>query len=429
MSAPRLSVVIPTYDGRPMLAACLQGLRSQTLPRGDFEVVVVDNGSGDGTETWLRAAHPDISVVREERNLGFAEANNRGAAAARGEWLVLLNNDAVAEPRFLECLERAAAASPAPAAVAGRILDAEGRLVEFGGSDLGGFGFGFQRSSWHAGYEECADGGELPFACGGAMLVRRADFVELGGLDPDYFAYYEDVDLGWRLWLSGRRVVYARGAEVRHRRHGTGRRFSDRWRHFHWYKNALQTLVKNAQEPYLPRLFPVALALCQSRIREFYAESVAASDRGEDDDARRALEIAIGAAEGVTWVLSRMDLLLEKRRSVQARRRVDDRVLGEKFGFRLDFGPEAEAWPENALALQLLPFFDVSGLLRPGQLDAAMAARLAALRGDANGNGSAALLAEKARLQHDLDCLRRSWSWRLTAPLRWLADAARGRGR
>jgi GT2 family glycosyltransferase len=429
VSAPRLSVVIPSYDGRPMLAACLQSLRSQTLARDAFEIVVVDNGSVDDTEAWLRAAHPDVCVIREARNLGFAEANNRGAAMARGERLVLLNNDAVAGPRFLEALEQAASASSAPVAVAGRILDAGGAEIEFGGSDIGGFGFGFQRSSWQAGFAECADGGELPFACGGAMLIRRADFVQLGGFDPDYFAYYEDVDLGWRLWLSGRRVVYARDAEVRHERHGTGRRFSDRWRHFHWYKNALQTLVKNVEEPYLPRLLPIALALFHSRIREFYAESVAAADRDDGDASRRALEIAIGAAEGVTWALSRMDLILEKRRTVQARRVVGDRSLSERFGFRLDFGPEAAAWPENDLALQLLPLFDVSGLLRAGQLDAAMAERLAALRGAAHGNGTAALVSDRARLQHEVDCLRRSWSWRLTRPLRWLSDAARGRPR
>lgn len=428
MSAPRLSVVIPTYDGRPMLEACLRALRAQAFPADAYEVVIVDNGSEDGTQAWLRSEHPAVVVVRLETNLGFAEATNRGVAAARGACLVLLNNDAVADPHFLEALERAASVEPAPAAVAGRILDSDGSAVEFGGSDIGGFGFGFQRSSWQQGFAECADGGEIPFACGGAMLVRRADFLESGGFDSDYFAYYEDVDLGWRLWLSGRRVVYARGAEVRHQRHGTGRRFSDRWRHFHWYKNALQTLVKNAEEPYLPRLFPVALALFQSRVREFYAESTAAADRGDQAAARRSLEIAIGAAEGLTWVLTRMDLLMAKRRAVQARRSVGDRVLSDKFGFRLDFGPEAAAWPENGLALQLLPLFDVSGLLRTGQLDAAMAERLRALRGDAGGNGFAALEAERTRLQHDLECLRRSWSWRLTAPLRWLGDAARGRG-
>ncbi|HET7294264.1 MAG TPA: glycosyltransferase family 2 protein, partial [Vicinamibacteria bacterium] len=307
MSAPRLSVVIPTWDGRRLLEACLRGLRAQTLPADAYEIVVVDNGSEDGTEAWLHAAHPDVVVLRSPENLGFAEATNRGAAAARGERLVLLNNDAVPAPPFLEALERTAAGpAPAAAAVAGRILDADGRAVEFGGSELGGFGFGFQRSSWQRGFEECEDGGELPFACGGAMLIGRAEFLALGGFDPDYFAYYEDVDLGWRLWLAGRRVVYARGAEVRHERHGTGRRFSDRWRHFHWYKNALQTLVKNAEDAYLPRLFPVALALLQSRVREFYAESAAAADRGDGDAARRALEIAIGAAEGIAWVLSRM---------------------------------------------------------------------------------------------------------------------------
>ena len=425
---PRLSVIVPSYDGRPMLVACLEGLRAQTLPQTEFEVLVVDNASTDGTSEWLQETRPEVALVRLEENAGFAEANNRGAEVARGDWLVLLNNDAVPAPPFLEALATAAAENGA-AAVAGRILDSVGEAVEFGGGELGVFGFGFQRSSWQPGFREQTDGGELPFACGGAMLVRRDRFRSLGGFDRDYFAYYEDVDLGWRLWLSGERVVYAARAEVRHLRHGTGRRFSERWRHFHWYKNALQTLLKNAEDPFLPRLFPVTLALLNSRVQAFYDDAVKAADRKDEVEARRQLEIAIGAAEGISWVLARLDHVLEKRRLVQAQRRVGDRALSEKFGLRLDFGPEAAAWPENGLALQLLQLFDVSALLRPGQLDAAIGERLRELRGEPPAQGVPGLRAERDQLAHDLACLRASWSWRLTAPLRWLAGAARGAGR
>jgi hypothetical protein len=228
------------------------------------------------------------------------------------------------------------------------------------------------------------------------------------------------------VWLSGERIVYAAQAEVRHQRHGTGRRFSERWRHFHWYKNVLQTLLKNAEDPFLPRLFPVALTLLNSRVRAFYDDAVRAADGRAEGEARRCLEIAIGAAEGISWVLGHLDRVLEKRRAVQRRRRVGDRLLSERLGLRLDFGPEAQAWPENGLALQLLQLFDVSALLRPGQLDAAITARLRDLRGEPASESSLGLIAERERLAHELACLRGSWSWRLTAPLRWLGDAARG---
>jgi GT2 family glycosyltransferase len=424
-ATPALSVVIPTLDGRALLAECLEGLARQDYPRDRVEVVVVDNGSSDGTADWLRQCHPAVRVLALGQNLGFAEPCNRGARAASGEWLVLLNNDAVAEDGFLSALV-GRAGGEAVAAVGGRILSADGTDVEFGGGGLSVFGFGFQRSSWHRGFQETPAGAAMPFACGGAMMARRDVFLDLGGFDADYFAYYEDVDLGWRLNLAGHRVVYAPEARVRHRRHATSSRFSDRWRHFHWYKNTLQTLVKNSEAPFAARLVPAAFVLLLSRVGSFLETAAEARSRGDVAEAERYLDIAVGAGEGLSWVLAHAEEVMSKRAAVQARRRVGDRALEERFGFALDFGPETAHWAENARALELLAVTDLSALLGEGAVDGARAARRGTAGPPLRPGPDDGLVAENARLRHEIDALRRSWSWRLSGPLRRLLDRWRG---
>jgi GT2 family glycosyltransferase len=394
---------------------------------------VVDNGSSDGTVEWLRQHHPGVRVVALESNLGFAEPCNRGAEAASGEWLVLLNNDAVPEEGFLSALVRRAGGEGV-AAVGGRILSADGHDVEFGGGGLSVFGFGFQRSSWQPDFRETAPGAEMPFACGGAMLVRRDVFLDLGGFDADYFAYYEDVDLGWRLNLSGHRVVYAPEARVRHRKHATSSRFSDRWRHFHWYKNTLQTLVKNSETPFAARLLPAAFLLLLSRVGSFLESAAEARSRGDAAEAQRYLDIAVGAGEGLSWLLTHADRVMAKRAAVQARRRVGDQALEERFGFALDFGPETAHWAENARALELLALTDLSSLLQSGRVAEALAEHRRSMVDAASPPSVAALehpraetlSGENARLRHEIETIRKSLTWRLSAPLRHLLDRLRG---
>lgn len=378
---PLASVIIPSLDGREMLGDCLSGLKVQSLSRDRFEIVIVDNGSADGTADWLAAEHPDVVLVRLTENVGFAAGSNRGAEVASGEHLVFLNNDAVPDSRFLEQLVRMVESEHRPDCVAARILDWTGTEVEFGGASLSMFGFGSQHSSWQRRFVEASAGEPLPFACGGAMLVRADAFERVGGFDADYFAYYEDVDLGWRLWSSGSRVVYAPGAQVRHRRHATGERFSPRWRHFHWYRNALMTLFKNSDEEILPRVFPFAVVLFFQRIGALYRAADAALVAGDAERAASMLECAVGAADGIGWILFHIDELWDKRRRVQASKRRPDRELAELFDISLDFGAEAGD-AENARALRMVPFVDLSVLYDPERARAAAASAASSIAND-----------------------------------------------
>src|SRR5262249_47280094 len=142
--------------------------------------------------------------------------------ASSSECLALLNTDMAVEPDWLTELVSAYVPDEGYRCVAGVILDWSGERLDFADGVVNYYGFGEQ-----VGFDRplpdvaIPAGRELLFACGGSMLVQREAYLAVGGFDPEYFAYFEDVDLGWRLWLAGHRVRLAARARVRHRHHGT----------------------------------------------------------------------------------------------------------------------------------------------------------------------------------------------------------------
>jgi len=203
-------VVIPTLDGRERLLRALASLERQTVPA---EVVVVDNASSDGTAEAVGAAQPQVRVVRNERNLGFGAAINRGALDLAGDVLVLVNNDVVCEPDFLESI-LAPFADDRVAAVAGVLLQsAAPELVDSAGIELD-----TTLGSWDRGWNRPVAelDGDPVGPCGGAAAYRLDVFHELGGFDESLFAYWEDVDLALRIRNAGYRCVLAADARALH---------------------------------------------------------------------------------------------------------------------------------------------------------------------------------------------------------------------
>ena len=208
-------VVIPTLDGRERLLRALASLERQTVPAA---VVVVDNASSDGTAEAIAAAHPGVRVVRNERNLGFGAAINRGTLDLTGDVLVLVNNDVVCEPDFIARIIEPFA-DERVAAVAGVLLQsAAPDLVDSAGIELDS-----TLGSWDHGWNRPASelhgdpGGHVPVGpCGGAAAYRLDVFRELGGFDEALFAYWEDVDLALRIRNAGHHSVLASGALALH---------------------------------------------------------------------------------------------------------------------------------------------------------------------------------------------------------------------
>src|SRR5581483_38878 len=115
-----ISVIVVNWNGKSLLSDCLNSLRAQTFP--DFEVIVVDNGSTDGSAQFVQAAFPEFKLIALDQNLGFAGGNNAGIRVAGGEWIALINNDATAEPGWLSALHRAVTADDRIGFAASRVV-------------------------------------------------------------------------------------------------------------------------------------------------------------------------------------------------------------------------------------------------------------------------------------------------------------------
>ncbi|HZR83305.1 MAG TPA: glycosyltransferase family 2 protein [Candidatus Binatia bacterium] len=278
--APEVSFVIVTCDRRELLAGCLESIAALDYPGDRVEIVVYDNGSRDGTRDWLARARRDVRVVAGTANAGFAAPNNRAADVAAGRLLCLVNNDVRVGPDFLRELVDARAATGA-ACVGARVLSADGTAIEFDGGTMSFYGHAAPHRHGERADEPAADAPPVPtlFASGAAMLVDRAAFRSAGGFDESYFAYFEDADLGWRLWALGERCVLAPRAGARHAEHGSEALLSPGRRIELLEQNALLTVYKNYEGERADRVFRCALALLAERAR-LEPSRAAACERG-----------------------------------------------------------------------------------------------------------------------------------------------------
>jgi len=209
-----VSIVVLSYNGRTWLEQCLGAAVAQVGP--DCELVVVDNGSTDGSVDFVRRSFPGARIVALETNLGFAAGNNAGVRAARGRYIAFLNNDAKPQPGWLSALRRVLDSHPHVGLVASRILFMHDRgVVDSAGDGLTRWGGAFKRSHGQRA-QDVLEPHEVFGACGAACLIRRDLFDEVGGFDETFFAVYEDVDLSYRVQLLGYHCLYAPDAVVCH---------------------------------------------------------------------------------------------------------------------------------------------------------------------------------------------------------------------
>jgi GT2 family glycosyltransferase len=321
-----VSVVVVTWNRRELLRACLASLARQGHP--SFEVIVVDNGSDDGSAELvldLAASYPvPLRLIANSANRGFCAANNQGFAASRSELVALLNNDAEAEPDWLESLESAIRLHADAGMAASKILvwedsrriDKCGHLIYPDGQNRG-------RGSGELDQGQFDRVEEVLWPDGCAALYRRAMLEDVGGFDEDFFAYADDAELGLRGRIAGWRCFYAPGAVVRHHRGatlgiGSARRL---------------TLIERNRVLLVVKLFPWNLLWANAG---YHFARIAAGiwaalrNRGEIryyPGAQGKMAVAAALIRGKWSALPMIPSMLRKRQAFRAKRRLNPRQI------------------------------------------------------------------------------------------------------
>ncbi|MBP8000226.1 MAG: glycosyltransferase family 2 protein [Chloroflexi bacterium] len=306
---PRASIIIPHYNGQQHLETCLGSLRRQTV--SDFEVLLVDNGSTDGSQAYLRAEFPEVRLIELGRNFGFTGACNAGFAAATSPILILLNNDTETDPHWLANILDGFARHPEVGSIASRMMLFDRRdHFHTAGDFVRLDGTPGNRGVWQKD-EGQYDREETVFsACGGAAAYRREVLEHVGYLDDAYFFSCEDVDLGWRINLAGWRVLYLPTAIVYHKLKATGGSVTGS---YYDGRNFLYLIAKNMPSSLLRRHWRMILRgqwrITREALRHWRGEAARARLRGQ------------------LAGLFKLPTLWGKRRQVQQHRRLDDDSL------------------------------------------------------------------------------------------------------
>jgi GT2 family glycosyltransferase len=312
-------VIVVNWNGEAYLAECVDSLLKQTYPL--TEVLVVDNASSDGSVRLILDRYGDrVRLIANRRNSGFAGGNNIGIAASKGAYVLLLNNDAAADPRWVAALVREAEVDPRIGMCASKILTWEDAdVLDSAGLLLFRDGLGRGRGRLERDDGRFARGEEvlLPSAC--AALYRRAMLDEIGLLDETFFMYCEDMDLGLRARLAGWRCRYVPDAVVRHRYSATAGRYSVR-KVFLVERNRIWVMVKT---------FPLsALAVSPfwtivRLVRQAYAgwRGHGGAGRALEQASPFGLVLAVGRAY---WAAARgLPTMWKARRGIARLRRVE----------------------------------------------------------------------------------------------------------
>jgi GT2 family glycosyltransferase len=300
MNTIPLSAVIISWNGMRYLPACLAALSPQ-LPPG-AELVLVDNGSTDGMAAWVRATYPQARLIELRENLGFAGGVNAGLRVARGELLLLLNDDAFAEPGFVAALLDVLGRRPDVGAAAGVLLFAHRpELVASAGIRVRRDWLALDLWAGRPAAELPSEAQPIMGPSGGAALYRRALLADVGLLEPNFFNYLEDVDLAWRALLRGWRSVVVPKARARHVYSATAGQDSP-FKQRLLGRNRLRVIVRCLPAELLPGCLPAILAY------ELLAVAYGALTRHP------------AMIHGRVAAIRELPKLLRERRAIQARR-------------------------------------------------------------------------------------------------------------
>ena len=307
-SVSKVAVVVPNWNGADHLAVCLDSLLSQTLKA---RIIVVDNGSTDGSLELLKK-YPDIEVIKHDKNKGYAGGVNPGfkrAIELKLDYVAPFNNDAVADKDWLKQLVDELDAKPEVGIATCKILNEDGSHIDSTGDYYTTWGLPYPRGRGETDIDKYDDKNDIFAASGGASLYRVEMLEEIGLLDEDFFAYYEDVDLSFRAQLAGWRVRYVPTSIVNHQISATSSKIKG-FATYQTMKNLPWLFWKNVPGRFMLNMFP----------RFFLAHSLfylRAISRGQFFPASKGLFIAL-------WLFPKK--LLQRRQIQHAKKASNDYI-------------------------------------------------------------------------------------------------------
>ena len=217
-AGPEVSVIIVNYNGERFLKECLDSLRAQIYT--DFEVILVDNHSSDRSIEIVGQTYPEITLIQNSTNDGFARGTNDGIRASRGRFILTLNNDTRLDPNFIDEILRPMAHEERVGICASKMLYPDGRINSTG-TCISRSGAAWDRGMSEPDHGQYNQPGEVFGACAGAALYRKEMLDEIGLFDEDFFMYLEDVDLSFRARHAGWRCMFVPDAVAYHHHGGT----------------------------------------------------------------------------------------------------------------------------------------------------------------------------------------------------------------
>lgn len=269
MSSPRVCVAVINYNGRPFLDELLESLRAQSETR--FETILVDNASQDGSAQYVGQNFPRVRVLSLPQNLGFSRAVNLAARETGAEFLATLNTDLKLEPTWLKALLKVATQDESVAAVASKLrLYHQPTVLNGVGGAMNQLGYTWDLGMFEEDEGQYDQSREVLFASAGAALFRRSVFLESGGFDEGLFMYHEDVDLCWRFWMLGFRVLTAPAAVAYHHFGASTQAHQGMaWRELMGERHNIRALLKNYEASNLRSALWGLLKRPQSPLRKW----------------------------------------------------------------------------------------------------------------------------------------------------------------
>ena len=315
---PLVSIIIPHWNGIEILSECIDSLLKTNFE--SFEIIVVDNASSDGSQEWIKSNHPNINLLENDQNHGYAGGCNRGAKIANGKYLIFLNNDTVQEPMWLDHLIQEIESHDDIAAIQPKILNYYNKnIFDYAGGSGGMmdiFCYPFARGRLFLEQEEDTgqynDARQCFWASGTAIMVKRDLFDAAGEFDEEFFAHMEEIDLCWRLQAMGHKIWVEPRSVVYHKNAVSLPMHSHR-KYYLNHRNSLLMLFSNYS-------IPVAFYLGTIRLM---LEVVALGYTIIKLDFKHAF----GIIRSLIWLILHPVTIIKKRYRFSAIRRVKDKTL------------------------------------------------------------------------------------------------------